>query len=137
MKFKIKRQKLSNIIKFLNLNLNLKKDIIISNISNIDVASKGDISFCINSKYLNFLKKTKASACIISKNFLKFIPKNCIAIISENPQIDFIKISNLFYKDHILDKISKNFLKFKEIKKKFKKISFGNNFICEDGVKIG
>ena len=137
MKFKIKRQKLSNIIKFLNLNLNLKKDIIISNISNIDVASKGDISFCINSKYLNFLKKTKASACIISKNFLKFIPKNCIAIISENPQIDFIKISNLFYKDHILDKISKNFLKVKEIKKKFKKISFGNNFICEDGVKIG
>jgi len=137
MNYKIKKIKLSKIIKFLNLKLNIKKDVSIKNISNLEIASKGDISFCFNSKYLNFLKKTKATACIISKNFLKFVPDNSIPIISENPQIDFIKISNLFYEKYALDKISKKIIKTKDIKKKFKNITFGNNFICEEGAKIG
>ena len=129
--------KISAILKHLNLKFNLKKDQIIKNISNIETASKGDISFCLSSNYISLLKKTKASACIIKKNFFKDVPKNCLPIISENPQIDFIKVSNLFYGDFVIDKISKKYFKSKQIKSKFKTISFGNNFICEKGTKIG
>jgi UDP-3-O-[3-hydroxymyristoyl] glucosamine N-acyltransferase len=137
MNFKSKKIKLSCIIKFLNLKLNLKKNLLIKNIANIDSATKGDITLCLTSKYLTLLDKTEASACIITKNFLKRVPTNCIPLVSENPHIDFIKVSNLFYGDFVIDKISKTYLKSNQIKSKFKKISFGNNFICENGVKIG
>ena len=137
MSLNLKKIKLSNILKILNLKLKLKENPLIKNVSNIDSAMKGDITLCLNSKYLTFLDKTKASACIINKNFLKRIPKNCIPLVSENPHIDFIKVSNLFYGDFVVDKISKTYLKSNQIKSKFKKIFFGNNFICENGVKIG
>ena len=134
---KLKTIKLSIIHKILNLKFNIKNECFIKNISNLDQAAKGELTFCLNSKYFQLLKKTEASACIIKKNFINFVPKSCYPIVSSNPQIDFIKISNLFYNDFILDKISSNFLKKNEIKKKFKNISYGNNFICESGVKIG
>jgi len=137
MSLNLKKIKLSDILIILNLKLKLKENPLIKNVSNIDSATKGDITLCLNSKYLTFLDKTKASACIINKNFLKRIPKNCIPLVSENPHIDFIKVSNLFYGDFVVDKISKTYLKSNQIKSKFKKIFFGNNFICENGVKIG
>jgi UDP-3-O-[3-hydroxymyristoyl] glucosamine N-acyltransferase len=70
-----KKIKLSKIINFLNLKINLKKDCVIKNVSNIDNALKNDITLCLSSKYVELLKKTKASACIISKNFLNHVPK--------------------------------------------------------------
>ena len=127
----MKKIKLSKICKFLNLKYQFQKDPLIKNISNIDAAKKDDITLCLSKKYLEFLNKTKASACIVKKNFSKFVPSNCFALISSNPQIDFIKVSNLFYGDLVIDKISNNNLKKSEIKKKYKNISFGNNFICE------
>ena len=132
-----KKIKLSKIINFLKLKINLKKDCVIKNVSNIDNALKNDITLCLSSKYVELLKKTKASACIISKNFLHYVPKNCFPIISANPQIDFIKVSNLFYSDYVIDKISNNYLSKSKIKKKFNKIFFGENFICEKNVRIG
>ena len=122
-----KKIKLSKIINFLKLKLkiNLKKDCVIKNVSNIDNSLKNDITLCLSSKYLELLKKTKASACIISKNFLHHVPKNCFPIISTNPQIDFIKVSNLFYRDYVIDKISKNYLKKSKIKKNLKKFFLG------------
>ena len=89
-----KRIKLSKIINFLKLKINLKKDCVIKNVSNIDNALKNDITLCLSSKYVQLLKKTKASACIISKSFLHHVPKDCFPVISANPQIDFIKVSN-------------------------------------------
>ena len=133
----VKNIKLSKIINFLNLKLTIKKDCIIKNVSNINNSLKNDITLCLSSKYFELLKKTKASACIINKNFLRYVPKNCFPIISSNPQIDFIKVSNLFYGDFVIDRISKNYLTKSEIKKKFNKIFFGENFICEKNVKIG
>ena len=132
-----KKIKLSNIIKILNLKTSLKKDQFLNNVSSLDGANKGDITLCSNSKYLDLLLNTKASICITTKKFEKYVPKNCLALVTSNPQIDFIKISNLFNKNYLIDKISEICLSNKEIKKKFKKITFGNNFICEQNVEIG
>ena len=120
MSLKFKKIKLSSIIKLLNLKLDLKKDQIIKNVSNIDTATKGDITLCVSSKYLSLLEKTKASVCIINKNFLKRVPVNCFPLVSENPHIDFIRVSNLFYGDFVIDKISKKYLKSYQLKSKFK-----------------
>ena len=133
----LKKVKLSKIYEILNIKFKIKNECFIKNISNIDQAVKGEITFCLNSKYLELLKNTQASACIIHKNYIKFVPSDCHPIISSNPHIDFIKVSNFFYNDFVLDKISDIFLKKKEIKKKFKKISYGYNFICERNVRIG
>ena len=129
--------KLSDILIFLNIKEKLNNDIIINKINNLKIAQKRDLSFFSNIKYLDQLKKTKSSACLIQKKYVNFIPKNCYPIISENPQLDFIKISNLFYKNLLIDKINQEIMSKKEIKIKFKKISFGKNFICEKNVKIG
>jgi len=137
MSLKLKKIKLSRIIEILKLKLTYKKDILINNISSIDTAAKGAITICLSSKYLTLLDKTKASACIINKKYLKRVPANCFPLVSENPHIDFIKVSNLFYKNFVIDKISKKYLTPNQIRSKFKKISFGNNFICDHTTKIG
>jgi len=137
MNLKLKKIKLCFILKLLKINLTPSKNIIIKNISNLDLAKKEEISFCISSKYIHLLKKTKASACIINKNYLKHVPKNCYPLISKNPEIDFIKVSNLFHGDCLIDKTAQNNLSRIQIKKKFKNLLFGRNFICEKNVKIG
>jgi len=130
--------KLLYILDYLNLKILNHSNITITNISNLENAKKNELTICSSSKYLDQLKLTKASACIIPKNFINHVPSKCYPIISENPTIDFIKVLNLFYKDQQIDRISKNFLYKKDlIKKKFKNIFFGNNFVCEKGVKIG
>jgi len=129
-----------NILDILNIigkKKKIKKKLFIYKIANIHDAEKGDLTICNHDKYLNFLKKTKSSACIIKKKYKKYVPANCYPIISINPDIDFIKVSNFFYKDFIVDKVSKNFLRLSTIVKKYKKNIFGSNFICEKNVKLG
>ena len=65
----MKKIKLSKICKYLNLKFQFQKDPIIKNISKIDTAKKNDITICSSKKYLEFLNKTKESACIVKKNF--------------------------------------------------------------------
>jgi len=135
---KKKNYKLSYILKFLNLKILNKSEILITGISGLDNASYGHLTICSNSNYIDQLKLTKASACLIPVNFLNYIPTKCIAVVSKDPTIDFIKILNLFYKDKVIDTTSNNLcLKKSVIKKKYKNLIFGNNFSCEKGVKIG
>ncbi len=55
-----KKIKLSKIINFLNLKINLKKDCVIKNVSNIDNALKNDITLCLSSKYVGVIKKNQS-----------------------------------------------------------------------------
>jgi len=132
-----KNIKLSKLIKILNLNIKVSNDFLIKNVSNIESAVKGDLTICNNYKYLKFLEKTRASACLVTKHIEKKVPSNCFPIVSLNPEIDFIKVSNFFYDDLTIDKIDNNIYQINNIKKKFKNISFGKNFICEKSVVIG
>jgi len=133
----LKKILLSNIYQCLGLKFNLKKNCYVKNISNLDMAQSGHVTFCLNSNYIDLLKKTKATACILKKSFIKYVPKSCHPIVSLDPHIDFILVSNLFYKDKSIDLISNNALSEEQIKNNYKKISFGNNFICEKNIKIG
>jgi len=132
-----KKIKLIDILTNLKIKQKIEKDIFIIGANNLIGAKKNEISICKKLDYIEDLKKTNASACILHKNFLKFVPRQCYPIVSEDPEIDFIKICNIFYGHLTLDKVSNNFLSTKEIKNKFKNIIFGNNFICENNVKLG
>ena len=102
----------------------------IKNISNLKDAKKGDISFLESLKYLEDLKITKASYCIIQKKFLSYLPSNIVPIISTNPLLDFIIVSKIFYPDSDTDNFK--FIKSKKYKK-FQK----NNCLIDSSVKIG
>ena len=136
MTLKIKRVDILEILKIIGIKKKIKKKIFISGINNIHASSKGDLTICNSDKYLEYLKKTKSSACFINEKYLEFVPKNCYPIISSNPDLDFIKIGNFFFQEYIFDQISKPNLELNIIKKN-KKLSFGINFICENNVKFG
>ena len=63
--------------------------IVITGISGIEEAGEGDITFLSNPKYLPFIRKTRASAIITSKD-IKTSPKPIIR--TDNPSLAFAKI---------------------------------------------
>lgn len=129
---------LSNLLEYLNIKKKSKfKDFRVKNISSLNQAKNGDITICSNSNYLEFLAKTQASACLVKEKFLKYVPSHCYPIISNIPDYDLLKISNIINPENIIDNITNNNFSNVELKKKFKKIFFGKNFFCEKKVKIG
>ena len=128
----------------------------ISNISSLEFAKNGEITFFNNLKYLSQLNCTKATFCFISRKHSKLVKnKKLNLIISEQPYIDFIIIANIFYpeaKDDFFEfKNGKNFSQYKklynsiidnrtQIKKNFT-IGFNSvikkNVIIGNNVKIG
>ncbi len=65
-------------------------------INSIDNAQNDDLTFFSNPKHINNLKNTSAKGCLINKKFIKYLPKNCIPIIVENPHHALACISGLF-----------------------------------------
>lgn len=72
-------------------------DTIIKDVASLNDAEDGFITFFQNKKYLDDFKKTKASACITSKEFADKAPEGCIVIISENPYYTYSRVLNKFY----------------------------------------
>ena len=118
----IKSLKLDFILKSINIKSTLKKNLCFKGVSDLSLATRNDLVFFSNIKYLDLLKKTKALGCFIKENHVKFLPENCFPIISNNPEIDFIKVTNLFYKKLNLDQIAINVLNRSGIKKNLNKL---------------
>jgi len=105
-------------------------------VNNIYDAKIGDVIFFNDLKYENNIKITKASACIVSKKLAKYLNKNTIPIISQNPLLDFYKTVILFYPDSLTD--NEKVISSKNIKKILKKnISIGKNTLIDKTVSIG
>jgi len=139
MKLSKKFYLLHDILKKFDIIFDKKKidNIKIQNVSDIINAKKFDITFFSKVQYLEFLKTTKASALIVPPKFVDHVPLKTIPIVSNKPEIDFIKISTLFYSDSYYSKIEYKNLQEKEIKSKYKNIKYGINFYLERNVKIG
>ncbi len=105
-------------------NISLEKEFI--GISSIDKSSINEISFFQNEKYLDKLKNTKSSACLINKKFQKYLPNTCDAILVDNPYYALGTLGLLFSNSNILKSngiISKN-------------ISLDSKSIIENNVQI-
>ena len=107
-----------------------------SGVNNIKDAKIGDVTFFNDLKYENAIKITQASACIVSKKLAKYLNKNTIPIISQNPLLDFYKTVILFYPDSSTD--NEKVINSKNIKQFLKKnISIGKNTLIDKTVSIG
>jgi len=102
----------------------------VNDISNLIDAKRGEITFFDNLKYIEELKNTKASFCIIQEKFLNYINHETTPILSKNPLLDFILIAKLYYPDADLD-----IYKFKQNKKYLKYVK--QNTLIDNTVKIG
>ena len=122
-----------NICNYLEKKFQNKK---IFGVNNIQDANVGDVTFFNDLKYENDIKITKASACIVNKKLSKYLNKNTIPIISQNPLLDFYKTVIFFYPNSSNDNervINSN------NKKKFlkKNIFIGENTLIDKSANIG
>ena len=58
-----------------------KSKLKISNIKTLDKAIKNDITFFNSLDYKFYAEKTKAAACVTTKNLEQYLPKECIKIL--------------------------------------------------------
>ena len=96
---------LKDIIKHIQLKLttdaNLDKSI--ENISNLADAKNNEISFFHSNKYIPEAQSTDAFACITKSELIKFLPENCIPLVSSNVLLDSSKVAELFYPESVID----------------------------------
>ena len=69
-------------------------DCYIDNLSTIDSACEGSITFLTNQKYLHSLDNCKASAVVVSKEFKE--DKRFNFLKSDDPYVTYAKLSNIF-----------------------------------------
>ncbi len=100
------------------------------NISNLLDSKKGEITFFESIKYIDQLRDTTASFCLLREKYVPQLKPGCIPIISEEPLLDFIIISKLFYPESDSD-----FYEFKQ-NNKYKSLLKKNTHI-DNSVKIG
>ena len=122
-----------NICNYFDKKLSNKK---IFGVSNIKEAKIGEVTFFNDLKYEHDINITKASACIVSKKLAKYLNKNTIPIISQNPLLDFYKTVIFFYPNSSNDNErvinsnnKKQFLK--------KNIFIGENTLIDKSANIG
>ena len=105
-------------------------------VNNIKDAKTGDLTFFNDLKYETNIKNTKASACIVNQKLSKYIKKNTIPIISNNPLLDFYKVVKIFYPGSEADNEDIFVLKNKNILNK-RNISVGQNTLIDKRASIG
>jgi UDP-3-O-[3-hydroxymyristoyl] glucosamine N-acyltransferase len=111
-----------------------KNENLIKDIKNLNDATSADITFFHSIKYKDLAQKTKAIACITKKEFLHFLPKDCVKITSNNILFQTALVTAKFYPDSIVDD---NNLELEIADKKFKNIITGKNTYIGKNVSIG
>ena len=107
----------------------------VNDISDLESASKNDISFFHTRKYVEKIKNTKSRLVITNQKLKKIVPKNIRIILVSNVLLATAKVTSLFYPDALDDIFDDNV--FPINKKKFQGIKFGNNVLLGKNVKIG
>ena len=80
----------------INVESDIEDKIVFNSINSISNAKKNDLSFFSNIKYVDLLKQCKAKACIISKDYKKYLPYNCKSITVDEPYLAFAFLTDLF-----------------------------------------
>ncbi|MEY3196911.1 MAG: UDP-3-O-[3-hydroxymyristoyl] glucosamine N-acyltransferase [Pseudomonadota bacterium] len=111
----------------------------ISNVSSIENANNGDLTFLNNTKYLPLLKTTKATVCVMKPDIaLGERSPELWCIIHPNPYYAYAKILDLFYESKV--KYKNHVEKSAYISPKAKLgngVYIGHNVVIEDDAEIG
>lgn len=87
--------KLSELAQKVEAQLEGNGEIVINDVSPIETAQKGEISFVANSAYLEYITDSKASALVLSPDLT--ISKKIPVLRHKNPYLTFSKIVDIFY----------------------------------------
>ncbi|MBU3014806.1 UDP-3-O-(3-hydroxymyristoyl)glucosamine N-acyltransferase [Poseidonibacter lekithochrous] len=85
---------LQEIAQSINIECDNTKEIL--GLSTLLDSEQTEITFLENKKYLNDLKKTRAAAVLINKEFANEVPEGTIALICDEPYLNLAKLSKLF-----------------------------------------
>ena len=116
---------------------NQRNKLKISDVKTLDKATKNDITFFNSLDYKSYAEKTKAAACITTKNLEQYLPKECIRILVKNVLFSTAKISKKFYPESHLDYPDKSLVDSNKVSSKFVSVTFGKNIFVGNKVKIG
>ena len=123
---------------------NFQDDFNIKNVATINNAKEGDLTFFVVSlvsgeKYKNALTNTKASYCLLKKQYANIPNKNVKTIITEEPYIVFVRLCEklLLEVKNIDENQIDNTAKISKLAKIGNGVKIGKNVIIEDFVKIG
>jgi UDP-3-O-[3-hydroxymyristoyl] glucosamine N-acyltransferase len=86
---------LKEITKIINCELNAD-NFNITGMNTLKDATKNEISFVSNSKYIKDIKTSKAGAIIVDKNTAEYVPDDCIALIVDTPYWEMATLSKYF-----------------------------------------
>jgi len=89
---------LQDIAGFLGLDVSIEHNSAITGMNTLKEATEGEISFLSDSKYEKDLESTKASAVILPASKATLLPKNVVALCSDEPYLLVAKLSKLFAK---------------------------------------
>jgi UDP-3-O-[3-hydroxymyristoyl] glucosamine N-acyltransferase len=117
-------------------NVNRYKGNELSDIKDLALAKKNNITFFHSKKYETLAVKTEASFCITTKNLSYILPSSCNPIIVNNVLIATSKITKIFYPDSVTDDFDEDVESI--IKTSFnKKVKYGKNVLIGKNVSIG
>ena len=132
---------LKKILDNLNISINNNCDIDISGLNTLQDANQNEISFLENKKYVSQLESSKAAAIFVTKEFESKVPKNCVALVVEEPYVALAKASKFFAPNLIEDtglkpKIGLNCTIMPTAHLEFN-TSIGDNSVIMNGSSIG
>lgn len=109
----------------------------IENVCSIETAGKTDVCFFYDKKNKALAQKIKAKACITTKELANLIPESVIVLISENPKLSFIELTNAFYQEFRPQPCIEESAVIASTAKIGKDCYIGHNVVIEDEVVIG
>ena len=111
------------------VNSEMNSTIIIQNIIDLFRGKENDITFLNSLKYKEESFKTKATACITSKDLTEYLPENCLKIIVDNVLLSTAKVSKLFYPESDFDHLDQTLISSEKVKDKYIHVIFGKNVL--------
>ena len=129
--------KISEIFKSLNINFsNIDLDKEIFDIKDLINVKENEITFFHSKKYVDAVKKTKASFCITTNSLKDYLPDSCSPIIVENVLVATSIITSKFYPGSINDDFDDTAININETNFK-EKVNYGKNVLIGTNVSIG
>ncbi len=109
----------------------------IENVCSIESAGKNDICFFYDKKNKAMAQDIKAKACITTKELSGLIPEGVIILVSENPKLSFIDLTNAFYQEFKPNSEIEKSAIIAKTAKIGKNCYIGHHAVIEDDVVIG
>lgn len=112
-------------------------DVQLHDVAPLDKAEEGYLSFFDNIKYIEALRKTGATACIVAPGFTDQAPKSVILIVSKEPYKSYARAASLFYPEARSQGEIHPSAVIHDTATLAQNVSIGANAVVERGVSIG